>query len=514
MKHALKIAVFSIFASTVTLPASAKTLNAFLPGPPVNLDWNGLATMIEAPLILNLNEGLFTYRFPEQTLVPGIAESLAKSTDLTEYTFKIRKDAKWSDGRNIRAADFRDAWLRVLSPQSVSIYTYYLFDIENAKEYNQKEITDASKVGITVVDDLTLKVKLKLPRPRWEANTAFWPLFPIRSDQIERFGTNWWRPGALISSGPFILDSYETGKKVILKRNPYYPKIESDITEIDFQVDSPEEAAKKYKSGYYEFLWGIPRNILEKKVSKKAIQEMRIMRVYFLALNAAKFPTNNREFRMAILKAISKNALLPKGNSDLIPISTLIPSPLPGSKESLELKFDPKEAKAHLEKSGILTQSKFKLRVLTNIFEPFQTIGRNLEAELVDHLGLNVDLAALPGLEYTTYMNLGDYDLALITWTAKVLSSEDFLLPYSGEAAFNRLNYRNSVFDQWLFDGMKAKDASTVEKSLRMAQSVFIIEEGVGAPLFTEKATFLQSKSIKNIYFNHMGIPILKSATH
>ena len=514
MKHAIQITTVSLLMSVLSLHVSAKTLNVFLPGPPVNLDWNGLATMIEAPIILNLNEGLFTYRFPEQTLVPAIAESLTKSTDLTEYTFKIRKDAKWSDGRGIRAADFKDAWLRVLSPQSVSIYTYYLFDIENAKEYNQKEITDVSKVGITVVDDQTLRVKLKRPRPKWEANTAFWPLFPIRSDQIERFGTNWWRPGAMLSSGPFILDSYETGKKVVLKRNPHYAKVDSDITEIDFQVDSPDGAAKKYKEGFYEFLWGVPRNVLEKKISKKSIQNMRVMRVYFLALNAAKFPTNNREFRMAILKAISKSALLPQGNSDLIPVSTLIPPPLTGSKEPLELKFDPKEAKGHLTKSAILTGAKFKLRILTNIFEPFQTIGKNLETQLVERLGLNVDLAALPGLEYTTYMNLGDYDLALITWTAKVLSPEDFLLPYSGEAIFNRLNYRNPVFDQWLLDGMKAKDPESIEKALRMAQSVFMIDEGVGAPLFTEKAAFLQSKSIKGIYFNHMGIPILKAATH
>ncbi len=514
MKQAFKIPAVLILSAVLSFHASAKTLNVFLPGPPVNLDWNGLATMIEAPIILNLNEGLFAYRFPDQTLAPAIAESLKKSPDLTEYTFTLRKDAKWSDGRGIRAADFRDAWLRVLSPQSVSIYTYYLFDIENAKEYNQKEITDASKVGITVVDDHTLKVKLKRPRPKWEATTAFWPLFPVRSDQIERFGTNWWRPGALLSSGPFMLDSYETGKTVVLKRNPHYPKVNSDITELRFQVDTPEDATKKYKDGFYEFLWGVPRNVLEKKISKKSIQEMRIMRVYFLALNAAKFPTNNREFRMALLKAISKNELLPKGNVDLIPISTMIPAPLPGSKGALELKANPKEAKAHLEKSGVLTQSKFKLRMLTNIFEPFQSIGRNLESQLIDHLGLNVDLAALPGLEYTTYMNLGDYDLALITWTAKVLSPEDFLLPYSGEAVFNRLNYRNSVFDQWLLDGMKAKDAETLEKSLRMAQAVFIVDEGVGAPLFTEKAAFLRSKTIKKIYFNHMGIPILKSATH
>ena len=109
--------------------ASAKTLNVRMTDAPVTLDWNGPSTMLEAPLILNLCEGLFSYEYPSRKLVPAIAESLTKSKDSTEYTFKIRKDAKWSDGKPIVAQDFVDAWLRLLSPQSTSIYIYYLFDL-------------------------------------------------------------------------------------------------------------------------------------------------------------------------------------------------------------------------------------------------------------------------------------------------------------------------------------------------------------------------------------------------
>jgi len=492
-----------------------KTLNLPLLDAPVSLDWNGLSTMIEAPLVLNLNEGLFEYDGPSGKLIPALAESLSKSPDLREYTFKIRKDAKWSDGRNLVADDFANAWLRLLSPQSVSIYIYYLFDIENAKEFNQKEITDPKQVGITVVDDQTLRIRLKRPHSDWERKTAFWPLFPIRKDQIEKYGLNWWRPGVLVSSGPYILDSYEPGKRVVLKRNPHYQKITSDVDEIDFHIGSDqEEIIRKFQSGFFEPLWGITPELLGKLLPKARPSDMPLMRGHLLALNMAKFPMTNLEFRTAILQAISVPDLIPKGFTQLIPTSTFIPKPLPGSEGKSILDFNLKEAKEHLRKSGILINSKLKIRILTNLTEPYYSVGKNIQAQLMKNLGLNVELAALQSRDYTAYINLGDYTATLITWTAKVLSPQDFLLPYSREAIYNRMNYSNPFFEQWIFQGIKAQSGKEAAHDFLEAEKLLGIKDAVASPLFTERAVYLSTSSIKNIYFTHMGIPILKFISH
>lgn len=507
------IFTFASFLVLLTEPSTsdAKTLNVRLSDAPVTLDWNGPATLLEAPLILNLCEGLFTYDYASKQLIPGIAESLSKSKDLTLYTFKIRKDAKWSDGRDIVAQDFVDGWTRLISPQSTSFYSYYLFDVLNAKEYNSKSISAIADVGFKAIDPHTLQVKLKRPSLDWEAKTAFWPLFPSRKDLIEKYGSNWWRAGVLVSSGPFIFDSYEAGKKVVLKRNPVYRKSKSNIDEVDFYIEPNQEAAlKKYETGFFDFVWGIPFSVLEQYKNRADYQIQNVMRGHLFGLNTEKFPMSNLDFRKAILQSINPAKLIPESSHQLHSVKTLIPPPLPGSGTAAILAFDPKAARESLKKSGVILGKNLKIRILTGIAEPFYTIGKLIQAQIIETLGLNVELVAPQSQEYTAYMDLGDYNATLLSWTAKVLSPQDFLLPYSGEASYNRMHFQNSFYDQWIFEGVRGTDPKAIQNAFFQAQKVISVEQAVVSPLFYETTANLVRQSVKSLYFNHMGIPILK----
>ncbi len=493
---------------TFLSPASAKTLNVRLTDAPVSLDWNGTASMTEAPLILNLCEGLFTYEYPSGKLIPGIAESLTKSKDATEYTFKIRKDAKWSDGKAIVAQDFVEAWTRVLSPQSTSTYVYYLFDIKKAKEFNSKSAR-ASELGLKAIDEHTLFVKLKRPSPNWEVNTTFWPLFPNRKDQIEKFGSNWWRAGILVSSGPFLFDTYEAGKKIVFKKNPEYKRSHGNIDEIDFHiVSNQDEALKKYDDGFFDFLWGLSSSASKYK-DRTDYKIQNIMRADLLGLNTEKFPMTNVDFRKAILQSLNPAKLIPAGANQLRFAQTFIPPPLAGSKTPTVSTFDVKAAQESLKKSGIATQ-KLKLRILTNSSEPYASIGKLIQAQIIAALGLNVEVISPQSQEYSAYMDLGDYNATVLTWTAKVLSPQDFLLPYSGDAIFNRLHFTNPFYDQWIFEGVRSTTPKEAETAFHEAQKVLGIEDAVASPLFFESYAELIRPKLKALYFNHMGVPILK----
>jgi oligopeptide transport system substrate-binding protein len=494
--------------------ASALTLRAHLPAAPVTLDWNGASTMLEAPLVLALQEGLFQQDAGSGEVLPALAESFSLDASGTEYTFKIRKNAKWSDGRAVYAKDFADAWLRLLSPTSPSIYIYYLFDIENAREFNAGKIPDAEKVGIRVVDDQTLRVKLKRPVRSWQRNTAFWPLYPIRKDLIEKYGANWWRAGILVTTGPFVWESYEPGKTATLKRNPQHA-IEggSNVDRIEFHfMNDHQDALKKYEEGTFPFLWNLPPQVVKKLKGGRAIRKQPLMRGHLLALNTARYPMSSRDFRAAILHAFAPSGIRPEDSDLLKEVPTLILPPLPGSARPRLLKRDPAEARARLKKSGFINGGKFKLRILTGISEPYTTIGKKLQNQITETLGIPVELDALPGQDYTAYMNLGEYHATLITWTAKVLSPQDFLLPYSGEAAYNRMNYRNPFFDQYLFEGIRAKTPQAAAKAFDQAQKLICEDEAVVSPLFQETATHLVSDKIKGLRFNHMGLPLVDRA--
>ena len=497
----------------LTVSTHAKTLNARMVNPPVSLDWTGQVTLNEAPIVVNLCEGLFTYDHAAKKLVAGIAASLKRSADLTEYTFEIRKDAKWSDGRAIYAQDFVDAWLRLISPQSTSIYSYYLFDVVNAREYNAKKITAADEVGFKAIGDRTLVVKLKRPNQKWEAMTAFWPLFPVRKDQIEKYGTNWWRAGVLISSGPFIFDSYEAGKKMVLKRNPYYKRFQSNVDQVDVYFISDHEAAlKKYQDGFFPYLNDLPFKLNSELSKRKDFHTIPLMRHHLIAFNAEKFPLNNQNFRLALLSAIDASTVLPKDATHLSVMKTLIPRPLAGSEKATAVPFDVAKAKEYLKKSGVIITPTTKIRILTIIAEPFYSMGKSVQAQLIKNLGLNVELAALQNQEYTAYSSLGDYNAKIQSWTAKVVSPQDFLLPYSGEALANTTHYSSPFYDQWIFEGMRAATPAKASEAYYQAQRFISAEQGVVNPLFFETSAYLSHPTLKKLYFDHMGLAIFKDA--
>jgi oligopeptide transport system substrate-binding protein len=86
-----------------------------------------------------LFEGLT--RFDPTTFrpAPGVAESWDISDDGTLYTFHIRKNARWSDGRPVTAHDFVYSWKRLLAPETGAEVAYMLFPIRLAEALNTYE---------------------------------------------------------------------------------------------------------------------------------------------------------------------------------------------------------------------------------------------------------------------------------------------------------------------------------------------------------------------------------------
>ena len=482
----------------LSISAHATTLHVRVPASPPTLDWTGQVSVTTAALVVNLCEGLFDFEYPTEKLKPAIASAVSKSKDLTEYTFKIRDDAKWSDGRAIYAKDFVDGWQRVLSPQSTSIYSYYLFDIVNAREYNAKKIASFDEVGIHATSDRTLVVKFKHPQKNWEVTTTFWPLFPVRADLIEKFGNNWWRAGTLVSSGPFIFSSFEPGKSALLKRNPFYKKTISNVDEIEVSfILNQDEAIQRYEAGYFPFVSGIRA---EKYFKSKEYHPIPLLRHYVIALNSERFPFNNKLFRLAVLSSINRNKMMPDEFSQFTKATTLVPQVLITSKEDLSVPYDPKKAKEYLEKSGVVLQKGFKLNFLTGLAEPYFSVSKKIAAQIESTLGIGVDTLAHNNQEYESFSGLGEYNMLMVSWTAKVRTPQDFLFPYSSAySVHNRTHYRNDEYDLAIDQG-----------ELKKAQLIIAKENGAVHPLFFEKTGFLAHSNVKNVYFDHSGLALLK----
>ena len=102
---------------------------------PPTLDWALATDSISFTILTNLMEGLTQYD-SELNPKPAIAKKWKYSEDGQTITFFLRNDVAWSDGKPVTAGDFEYAWKRLLAPETAAQYAYFLFDIENASQYN------------------------------------------------------------------------------------------------------------------------------------------------------------------------------------------------------------------------------------------------------------------------------------------------------------------------------------------------------------------------------------------
>ncbi len=129
---ALSVAALT-FSTTLDRPADLRIVNGT---EPQSLDPQLTSGEPEARVEEALFEGLT--RFDPETLrpAPGVAESWEISADATTYTFHIRKNARWSDGRPVTAKDFVKSWQRVLDPAIGAEVAYMLYPVRLAEALN------------------------------------------------------------------------------------------------------------------------------------------------------------------------------------------------------------------------------------------------------------------------------------------------------------------------------------------------------------------------------------------
>ena len=150
-------------ASSAAGTAAGGTLNIMLETEVQSLDPQIATDGTSFEVIADYTDGLMQMD-ADGAAVPALAETYDISEDGKTYTFHLR-DAKWSNGDAVTAADFVFGWQRAVDPANASEYSYMLSDIGqvvNAAQIiaGEKPVTD---LGVTAVDDKTLEVQLNVP---------------------------------------------------------------------------------------------------------------------------------------------------------------------------------------------------------------------------------------------------------------------------------------------------------------------------------------------------------------
>jgi oligopeptide transport system substrate-binding protein len=133
---------------------------------PMSLDPHLVTGVPENRIISALIEGLISYHPTDaDEPEPGVAEAWEHNEDYSVWRFRLRENARWTNGDPVTAGDFVYSWQRILSPALGSQYAEMLYVIRNARAFHEGQIQDFGQVGVRAIDDRTLEVTLE-GRPR------------------------------------------------------------------------------------------------------------------------------------------------------------------------------------------------------------------------------------------------------------------------------------------------------------------------------------------------------------
>ncbi len=149
-------------------------------------------------------------------VVPDIAESWDVSPDGTVFTFTLRENARFHDGRTVTAADFKYSWERALRPATESpTGETYLNDIVGARAMLDGEALELA--GVEVLDARTLRVTIEAPYPYFIFKLVYPTAYVVDRANVKGGGENW--TDAPNGTGPYKLKAWEKDRLLVLERN-------------------------------------------------------------------------------------------------------------------------------------------------------------------------------------------------------------------------------------------------------------------------------------------------------
>ncbi len=154
--------------------AATSTITLALSTEPPQLDSTKTTDQVSGRILGHVMEGLLRYD-KHNDIAPGVAERWRING--TEATFRLRPDARWSDGKPVTAHDFVFAWRKAVEPATGSEYAFILYPVKNGEAINEGKMPP-SALGARAVDDRTLEVTLERPIPYFDKLVAFGPTTP------------------------------------------------------------------------------------------------------------------------------------------------------------------------------------------------------------------------------------------------------------------------------------------------------------------------------------------------
>jgi oligopeptide transport system substrate-binding protein len=263
-------------------------------------------------ILRDVFEGL-TAVGPDGSAVPAAAESWTVSPDGLEYRFALREGLRWSNGDALKASDFVTGMRRLVDPKTASPYAQFIDPVLNAGAITRGE-KKPDELGVSAPDDRTVLIRLESPAPYLLGLLAQPGTFPVHGPSLAANGTEYARPGKLVSNGPFVLDDWVMGSHVLVRRNPHYWNDRATKLErVKFvHISDAGTELRQYRAGQLDFTFVVPAQQFQ-WIKQNLAQELHVapqLSVYYYGFNLTQPPfKDNPKLRRALSLAIDRDKL-------------------------------------------------------------------------------------------------------------------------------------------------------------------------------------------------------------
>ncbi|MFV3126927.1 peptide ABC transporter substrate-binding protein [Niveispirillum sp. KHB5.9] len=474
-------------------------------GPDIStLDWQKASTVFEVRVANDLCEGLLAYGASGEA-TPGVASDWNVSADGLTYTFKLRPDARWSDGSAVTAADFVAGWRRLVTPSTAAATADRLLNVENAQAILQGK-ADPATLGVAAPEAHTFTVRLSRRQADFAAYLPQHMLCPVHRPSLEK-GTN--APPLPISNGAYVAVAREPQALVRLQKNPYFWDAASVPTEtVEYHVTEDQQTEfKRFRTGDLHMTVSVPPGQLDAVRAEwgDALMVYPSAGVLYLSPNLTREPWSVQvKLRQAISLAIDRETLSQKVlRSGEIAAYNFVPSGIPGYTQPVlswaKQTQAERDAKARqlLAEAGYGKDKPLVIEILHPTGDRFRQINIAVAAMLKQKLGVTANLRNEETKSVVAHLRARDYpDLALNGWNSDLPVT--YLELLDGERGGFGPGYRNPTFGRLLEEARQQPGLAQMYAKLGEAERL-AMEEAPVIPLLQVSRKLLVSPRLQGM---------------
>ncbi|MCL2184739.1 MAG: peptide ABC transporter substrate-binding protein [Treponema sp.] len=475
----------------------------------IELDFRKSYFVSEAQLFTGIYEGLFSYHPLTLEPVMALAERWRLSDDKKQWTFIIRRNARFSNGDPIRAQDFRNAWISMIDPELASPYSSFFDVIEGARDYRNGNEKDPDKVGIVAEDLRTLVVKLNSPAAFFPAMLCHHSFSPIHYSMIEK--QQWspvndeeWTPP--VTNGPFHIASMNDENIVMQKSNYYWDNESVSFKKITIKLATADEATNLWNSGEARWILGdLNLNTLSDR-SGILLNVMFATHYYFI--RSSEKPWNDHRVRRAMALVLPWEEIR---KNYRMPAETLI-FPVKGYPEVEGInETNYEEARELMAEAGLKNKEEIQKR---NIPELVMRITPSREAARIsilmatawkEILGFNVRVEVIPFNRYFDSMREDGFVIGSCTWIADFADPYAFLQMWQRDSNLNDARLDDPEYEA-LIERSMIEEGDKRLATLAEAEKL-LLDRGVILPIYYNPAfNVIDTREVDGWYPNALDI--------